>query len=74
MPRDTEAECEYHERRLTQLEHAVYGNGQPGIKDRMNSMEHDMATVKYLGRVLVGLVATSLSGIVYLVMEKVLAR
>lgn len=60
------------EQRLSNLEYSLFGNGNPGVKQKVNTLENDIAWIKKLSGWICGMVATLIvslliAGIIWLV-------
>lgn len=52
------------EKRLDDLEHSLFGNGNPGVKQKVTTLEADIAWIKRLSGWTFGMVASVVAGLV----------
>lgn len=56
-------ELEFYERRLSNLEHTVYGNGRKGIKDELIELKTEINTFKRLAVWQIGILIAVFLGV-----------
>lgn len=52
------------EKRISDLEHNLFGNGNPGVKQKVYTLETDIAWIKRISGLTFGMVASVMGGLI----------
>ena len=68
MSEEKNKELEFYERRISNLEHTVYGNGRKGIKDELIELKTEIQTFRKMAVWQIGLAITILAALLKIVL------
>jgi hypothetical protein len=68
MSEEKNKELEFYERRISNLEHTVYGNGRKGIKDELIELKTEIQTFRKMAVWQIGIAITILAALLKIVL------